>query len=268
MAFSVWSNSKAVLSIDEFIDYIEINIDVEDDSSVLSASNMLQGLANNKQLLIDVFNRDLLNYNTHVGSSYSQSSTILGAGMSKNFVVRANLWPPLSSGDIRTIENSLFSYELAHDHNFSFLTANYFGPGYETEIWENLDPYDTLRIGNSANLIFLERTKLEPTKVMYYRRKRDVHIQYPPEKFSVSLNLVVAKDQDFLDDQIEFDLKKKEVKSFPRGTLASKREFFMKAAGLIGDENTADILLSIANKHPCNRTRAAALTSASHILKL
>lgn len=267
MAISTLSKTENKIELGEFIDYIESNIDVEDEDSIVSASDMLQALANNKKLLVDNFNYDLIRFDTHQSSSYSQSSTVLGAGKLKNFVVRANLWPGKSATEVKTFEDSLFSYELAHDHNFSFLTANYFGPGYETEIWENLNPKKVVDLGQSVDLEFLERTILEPNKVMYYRRKRDIHIQHPPEKFSVSLNLLVTKDQDFLDDQLEFDVTNKTVKNFPKGTLTSRREFFMHVAGIIGDQNTADILFRISKLHQCKRTREAALSSANLILE-
>jgi hypothetical protein len=265
MAISTFQKTNRVIDIEEFVEYVDAEVDIHDDDSIVSAATMLQALANNREILIDIFNRDLLKYTMEAGASYSQSSSILGVGKRKDFVIRANMWPPLET-NMRTIESSLFSYELPHNHNFSFLTANYFGPGYETDIWEftNSEAAEG-RIGEKVSIKFLEHTKLEPGKQMFFRRQRDIHVQLPPEKFSISLNLLVISEQDALTDQFEFNLEDNYIKGFPSGTLSSKRAFLMNIAGGIGDENTAEILLKIATNHPCQRTRASALASAIKI---
>lgn len=176
------------------------------------------------------------------------------------------MWPPAGDSSVRTIEEALFSYELPHDHNFSFLTANYFGPGYVTDIWECIDPASVRGYsGEHVPLNFLERTRLEPGKQMLFRRQRDIHTQHSPEEYSVSLNVLVVSDRDRLSDQYEYDVENQRIAGFPAGTISSRRAFFIGLAGSLGNENTADILLTIAEKHPCQRTRAAALSSAIKI---
>jgi hypothetical protein len=267
MAISTFCKTSRAIDIDEFVNYVESEVDVNDDDSIISAATMLQALANNQKILIDTFNRDLLKYNVKAGASYSQSSSILGMGINKGFVVRPNMWPPIGATKLKTIENALFSYELPHNHNFSFLTANYFGPGYETDIWECSDPKNLCgRIGEEVSIRFLERTKLEPGKQMFFRRQKDIHVQLPPEEFSVSLNLLIMTEQDHLTDQFEFDIENNYITGFPGGTVCSKRVFLMDIAGKVGDEDTADILLKIAEDHPCQRTRGAALASAFNIV--
>jgi hypothetical protein len=267
MAISTFHKIDKHIGVDEFVDYVDNNIDITSDESIVSAAPMLQALANNKETLIDLFNQDLLRYETAQGASYSQSSTILGRGQKQGFIVRTNMWPPRGNSKVRTIEGALFSYDLPHDHNFSFLTANYFGPGYETEIWECDDPSKIVgHVDEHVALTFLERTRLTPGKQMYFRRQRDIHIQYPPEEYSVSLNLMIANRQDLLADQFEFDTKNNRIVAFPEGTISSRRVFTMKMAGAIGNENTADILMHIAKTHPCRRTREAALSSSLTIV--
>lgn len=263
MAISTFFNTEKVISTAELIDYIDANIDIEDDDSLINAAEMLQALANNKDALIDVLNRDLLRFDSATGASYSQSSTILGTSRKKPYIIRANMWPPAANAAVRNIEEALFSYELPHDHNFSFLTANYFGPGYVTDIWECTDLSQVKGYANEAvPLKFLERTRLEPGKQMLFRRQRDVHTQHPPEEYSVSLNIMVVSEEDRLIDQFEFDVQNNRIIGFPTGSIPSKRSFLMGLAGTLGNEDTADILLKVAEKHPCQRTRAAALSSA------
>lgn len=266
MAISTFCETTQIIDIDEFVDFVDSKIDINEDESIISASTMLQALANNRDMLIEAFNRDLLRYDLEAGVSYSQSSCILGVGKKKGFVVRANMWPPIGHPGLKTVENALFSYELPHSHNFSFLTANYFGPGYETDIWECAD-CGSLHgiIGEKVSIKYLERTKLEPGKQMFFRRQQDVHVQHPPEEFSISLNLLVMTEQDCLTEQFEFNTEFGRISGFPGGSSCSKRVFLMDIAGKIGDVETADILLKIAEAHPCQRTRGAALASAINI---
>lgn len=263
MAITNFFKTDKVISTAELIDYVDNNIDINDDDSLVTASEMLQALANNKNALIDILNRDLLKFDSATGASYSQSSTILGTSKKKPYIIRSNMWPSLANSSVPNIEEALFSYELPHDHNFSFLTANYFGPGYVTDIWECTDLSQVKGYANeSVPLRFLERTRLEPGKQMLFRRQHDVHIQHPPEEYSVSLNIMVLADDDRLIDQFEFDVKNNRIAGFPTGSVSSKRAFLMDLAGSLGDENTTDILLKVASVHPCQRTRAAALSSA------
>lgn len=266
MAISTFHSTDDKISLEEFIDFVDSNIHIRDDDSVISAAPMLEALANNKALLIDTYNKELLKYDVERGAAYSPSSAVLGKGRRSRFVVRANLWPPAGEGRARTIEESLFSYDLAHDHNFSFLTANYFGPGYETEIWEYADR-DSMAgyIGEHVPLVFLERTRLHSGKQIFYRRCRDIHIQFAPPTFSASINLMMPSAEDILTDQFIFDLTRQQVVSYPEGCPSSRRVFLMEIAGSLGNGKTAEILTNIASSHPCQRTRAGALRGALKI---
>ncbi|MFT3765115.1 MAG: hypothetical protein QM820_06315 [Minicystis sp.] len=264
MAKSTFHSTDQKVSLEEFIDFVERNVDVRDDDSVMLAAPMLEALANNKDLLIDVYNKELLSYDAARGAAYSPASAVLGRG--SKFVVRANLWPPTAGGAARTVEESLFSYATAHDHNFSFLTANYFGPGYETEIWEYADRSSMIGyVGERVPLVFLERTRLHSGKQIFYRRCRDIHVQFAPPTFSVSINLMMPSAQDIITDQFVFDLAKQQVVSHPDGCPASRRVFLMEVAGALGNDRTAEVLLGIASSHPCARTRASALRGALKI---
>jgi hypothetical protein len=267
MAISTYCRTDDIIEIDDFVEYVESEVDLDEDDSLVGAATMLQALANNKKALVEIFNHDLLKYDINASVSYSQSSSVLAVGRYKNFIVRANMWPPDKAGTMRAVEDTLFSYELPHNHNFSFLTANYFGPGYVTDIWECTD-FETIRgiCGENISLRFIERTRLEPGKQMFFRRQRDIHIQHPPEEFSVSVNLLPISRQNCIIDQFEFDIKNSRISGFPNGSLCSKRVFLMEVAGKIGDQNTADILLKISKNHPCHRTRGAALSSALNII--
>ncbi len=266
MAINTFHSTDKKISLEEFIDFVDSNIDIRDDDSVVSAAPMLEALANNKELLVDIYNKELLEYDLKKGAAYSPSSAVLGRGRESKFVVRANLWPSAGHGAARTIEESLFSYAMAHDHNFSFLTANYFGPGYETEIWEYADYGSVVGyVGEPVPLAFLERTRLHSGKQIFYRRCRDIHIQFAPSTFSASINLMMPSATDILTDQFVFDLERRQIASHPEGCPSSRRVFLMEMAGALGTETTAEILLKIASSHACARTRASALRGALKI---
>jgi hypothetical protein len=269
MAISTFHKADKAISLQEFIDFVDQNIDMRDTESVISAAPMLEALACNKQLLIDVYNRDLKRYCDGVsGAAYSPSSAVLGSGVAKPFVVRANLWPALDTTTrIKTIETHIFSYDLAHDHNFDFLTANYFGPGYETDLWEYTSS-DTVSgvIGEHVELRFLERTQLHAGKQIFYRRCQDIHIQFPPKSFSASINLMSPSNLDIITDQYLFDLASATITGHPGGCPTSRRVNLVEIAGLLGDASTAEILGELAHRHPCQRTRATALAGTINIL--
>lgn len=268
MAICKFHEHSKISSIEEFLEYVETHIDLNDDESVVSAAAELQALANNKAMILGVYAEQLKNIGRTQNPIYSQSSAVLGKGKNKSFVVRTNLWPTIdvASERVRTIESGLFSYDLAHDHNFSFLTANVFGPGYVTDIWEYQDDVRPEGyVGKVLPMRFVETTMLHPYKQIFFRRCRDVHIQHPPERFSVSINLMMPTAEDILTDQYVFDMDSHSVSGFPQGCASSRRVFLMEVAGAIGDGNVAEILLSLADRHPCQRTRGAALKSALSI---
>lgn len=269
MPISSFYKTEKAIELEEFVAYIDANIDLSDEDSVMSAAPMLEALACNKTILINEYNNDLKSLcDSKGGAAYSPSSIILASGRNRTFSVRSNLWPALADvPKLKSIEEGLFSYALAHNHNFSFLTANYFGPGYETELWE----FDDLAqvaglVGDHVNLSYLGRTRLCPGKQMFFRRDRDIHVQLAPESLSGSINLLIHDEMDSLTDQLFLDLSASKISGHSRQCEASLRESLMQFAGLFGDLNTADILVDLADQYPCQRTRAAALKGAIKIL--
>lgn len=266
MPISTFHNVEKPISLEEFMAYVDNNIDLSDLDSVMLAAPMLEALARNKKLLTDEYSKYLKaicdGREGEDGVVYSPSSTILASSKTKPFAVRANLWPSMSDEKkLRSIESSVFSYEIAHNHNFNFMTANYFGPGYETELWE-IDDLANMEgvVGESVKLNYLGRTRLHTNKQMFFRRSKDVHLQLPPESLSVSLNLLISDEIDELTDQLFFDLSTSKISGHPKVCIASLRASLLEFAGLLGDLNTADMLVELAHKHPCQRTRAAALS--------
>ena len=252
MAINVICDTTRVVSIDEFVDYVHGHVDVRDPDSVIAAAPMLQGLANDRQLVVERLNQQIKLLFQHRAVSSGQ---VIFLAQGKEFYVRANVWP--SSADVANgrIYQDQFSYNIAHDHNYPFLTANYFGPGYVTDIYE----YDFKKVqgyvGEKVDLHFLGRTLFGPNNVMYYRASTDVHTQYPPDDLSITLNLMIATPEVQITDQYFFDLDTKEVIAYPPELDSARRISMLKMAGLCGDADTMQLLTDIASSHPCRRTR-------------
>ena len=155
-----------------------------------------------------------------------------------------------------------FSYGVAHDHNFSFLTVGYFGPGYVSDYYE-VDPEAVDgRRGEPLTLKFIERSQLSEGKMMLYRAHRDIHRQLPPESLSVSLNIMDEGDHVPWRDQYIVDLGQK---AQGRGTIAKRptltsSEILLRCAVHLSDD-AHDIAAHFAKAHPVPRVRANAIAA-------
>lgn len=172
------------------------------------------------------------------------------------FLLRACFWPAADDAVTRAAGPASFFYGLPHDHNFSFLSYGYFGPGYESDDYE----YDGWSVGgrpgDPAQLVRIGRRRLNPGALVLYRARRDVHCQLPPAALSVSLNLMAFDPAQPWIDQYRFDL--------GRGTIAecltaAPSEALLALALPFGEG--ADVAARIARHHPSPRLRHAAITA-------
>jgi hypothetical protein len=175
---------------------------------------------------------------------------------SEKYFIRANFWPSQRDTLFKSSGASPFFYHVPHDHNFSFLTVGYLGPGYWSEYYE----YDYAGVtgipGEKVDLRFIEKSRLEPNKVMLYRAHRDVHNQLPAEALSVSINIMHASPALPFLDQYRFDVKNCEI----AGILTrSSSEALLALAANHGGGNGRDLAESFAASHPSERIRFAAL---------
>jgi hypothetical protein len=256
MALTIPCTTSRTISIDDFTEYVRREVDLRDENSIASAAAKLRELANDRNLIVRKLNR-LVEAAFKSGALASTQAILLSR--TDDFLVRANVWP--STADIaagRVFQQDQFSYNIAHDHNFTFLTVNYDGPGYETDIYE----YDSIvegYVGEPVDLRFLEKVRFGSGMVMLYRANRDAHIQYPPKEMTVTLNLVVTTPDVRLREQFAFDLQKKVLLGYPPDHEGSRRVSIIEMAAHIGNMDTVPLLADLSNKHPCRRTRLAAL---------
>ncbi len=235
-----------------------------EEESLLHAAGWLRRLGNNRNFLGDLLLEQLkqgVNSGQDV-SGYGPQVVML-SGLGREYYMRANFWPGHSDHMFRASGASAFSYELPHDHNFDFLTVGYFGPGYSSDYYEY--DYDKVAgaIGEKAGLRFVERSTLDPGKLMHYRAHRDVHSQLPPESLSVSLNIMHAGGAQGWLDQYKFDVEKDEIS----GVIgAGGSEVFLRVAVGLDCPEAHDLAHSFARSHPSDRMRLAALEAQAGVV--
>lgn len=256
MALSIPCSTSRVAGVDEYLEHVRTTVDLRDTDSIAASAPMLRALANDRELVVRELNRRIESYLDDNGIPSAQTLLL---GRDEQFYVRANIWPAIvdmASG--RTYQDQ-FAYNLAHDHNFTFLTVNYLGPGYETEIYEyDFDKVEGY-VGEAVELRFLEKVKFGTGSVMLYRANRDIHVQYAPTELTITLNLMVSLPEVRIRDQYYFDLATRTIASYPPELAASRRSSLLSLAGYVGDGDTQQLLSDLSVKHPCRRTRLTAL---------
>jgi hypothetical protein len=245
------------ITLGDLVERLETEgFDPEDEDSVAAFGPALGRLGRNRRFLGDLVVEELKQRCAgQLARNHYSAQVILLHGGSSKFVLRANFWPSEDDSVVANSGTAPFFYHVAHDHNFSFLTVGYFGPGY----WSDYYDYDYAEVagavGEPAPLRFVERSALSPGKVLLYRKHRDVHCQLPPDSLSVSLNvLAVSRTNDFR-DQYLFDLERREVAGFAN---PSALEGLVALAARIGGGNGVDLVESFSRSHPSERIRFAA----------
>jgi hypothetical protein len=235
----------------------EESFDPADEESFAAAGPLLKRLANNRDFLAEMAVTELKDRCTRqsLENRYS-SQVIMLHRASDKFFIRANFWPSERDSLFKASGNSPFFYHVPHDHNFSFLTVGYLGPGYWSEYYE----YDHDRVaglpGEKVDLSFVEKSRLETGKVMLYRAHRDVHNQLPADEMSVSINVMHATPCLPFLNQYRFDVKTCEIVSLLN---KSSTEALLALAANHEGGNARDLLEGFAAGHPCDRIRFAAL---------
>jgi hypothetical protein len=231
--------------------------DPADEDSFAAAGPLLGRLGLNRSFLAEIAIAELKDRCTRqsLENRYS-SQVIMLHRASEKYFIRANFWPSERDSVFKASGNSPFFYHIPHDHNFSFLTVGYLGPGYWSEYYE----YDFETVaglpGEKIDLRFIEKARLDPGKVMLYRAHRDIHNQLPADDMSVSINIMEASNSLPFRDQYRFDPKKCEIVGILN---RSSSEALLALAANQGAGNGRDLVESFAARHPSDRIRFAAL---------
>ncbi|OEJ21880.1 hypothetical protein AR457_38700 [Streptomyces agglomeratus] len=264
MAYTLPTSPASSIGLADYLDHLNTAVDTADTDSVLASADALSAFNSDADLLVDHLNTalaDLASWQN--GNPYMGPSLLLGRG--KNFTVRANIWLPPARMSLHE-EQTLHSYEVPHDHTVSFLTVGHVGPGYETTIWE-YDPGSVTGVpGEPVELRLLEHTDLARGKVMYYRAGRDIHTQHHPPALSVSLNLLIHRQDDAHAPQRFFDTDHGRLTHSTPSPATRGHQILCDLAGHLGDQRTAPLLEHLTTTHPSPAVRATALANTVRLL--
>lgn len=255
--FSVHPQGVRAIGLEELVDSVMSTLRLDDFESMGACAPFLAGFARNEGLLVELVNdsiRSLLSKRTVAPVRTPQSFLI---GVEKSFYVRCNLWTPLNPAlRSKAYQERLYSLEVPHDHNFSFLTVGYLGPGYETDIFEYDRSKVEGRIGESVDLRSVGRYRLGVGDVMLYRQGIDAHVQHQPAAPSASINLMFLSDYTAHEWQYLFDLQERKISGLSGSSMRSQDEL-LALAGEVGDDETEELLSEISRKSTCANARTA-----------
>lgn len=246
------------ITLDDLIEALEHERwDARDEESFAAMGPWLARLARNRTFLADLAIAELeRRFAGQRDSGYGAQVLMLGPPSSR-YALRAAFWPARDDAVVRAGGTAPFFYDLPHDHNFSFLTVGYLGPGYWSDYYR-FDGRADVQPGDAAGLVFEERARLEPGKLMLYRAHRDVHVQRPPDRFSVSLNILGATPAQTWRTQYRFDTVADTV---THAMTTSTSEALVTLATRLGGEEGIALAAELAQRHPHPRMRATALTA-------
>lgn len=253
------------IALEELLDGVERTFRPDDEASMEACGPLLAGYARDSGILPSLVTAAVTNLKQETSVSPIRTPQSFLIAVRETFYVRCNLWMPLSSSlRSREYQERLYSLEVPHDHNFSFLTVGHIGPGYQTDLFE----YDRARVAGQVG----EEVALHPAgsytlgagDVMLYRQGIDVHVQHQPSAPSASINIMFLSERNRREWQYLFDLETGRITGLS-GTSMRSRQELIRLAGELGDEETAGLLDELAKRCPCAITREASAVALSSI---
>lgn len=252
MARLIDPGSGDAITLDDLVDLLaEAKVDVRDEEAFASLGPALARLGRNRHFLGELALAELKQRcRGQVDGNAYGAQVLLLRPPDGRFVLRANFWPAAADRALRAGGRGAYFYDLPHDHNFPFLTVGYHGPGY----WSDDYRYDVGAIdgvvGEPAGLRHVGRSRLDPGKVLLYRMRDDVHVQLPPDAFSVSLNILGYDAAQPWLDQYRFDIRGNMIAQVLTSTPA---EILVTLAAGADLPDALDLAESFVRHHPCER---------------
>lgn len=243
--------------LDDLVEALDAaEFDVRDEASFAALGPLLARLGRNKSFLADLAIDELKQRCAGQVSANSYGAQVFLLRPARGrYVLRANFWPARGDAVLDASGTAPFFYDLPHDHNFPFLTYGYFGPGYWSDYYEHDDTVLGLP-GEPAGLRFTGRKRLEPDLLWLYRAHRDIHVQLPPDSFSVSLNILGHDPAQAWRSQYRFDIERGTI---AEGLTVTPSEALVALSVHLGGGNGVDLATHLATSHPVPRMRATAI---------
>lgn len=196
------------INLDQFIDYVEREIDFEDPASIAEAKGQIQAVASDPTWFIEYLNKEIeqdLLRDRAVRNEYTSNTFLILVSKKGNYFIRANVWMPSDDPLRREVPKSLYAEEFLHDHTFDLLTVGLLGSGYRTTVYNYAG--DAI-IGNLDERVPVDEPvdlQLSPGAAIFMEKNVTIHRQHPPEDISVSLNLACRDMRDPMRKQYEFE---------------------------------------------------------------
>lgn len=258
------NHAKSEISLAQCVDEIAaIQFDPACEVKLAKAAKSLRQLSNNRAFLGDLLIEQLKSRGKDgaIDSGYGPQAIILSPKCG-NVFLRANIWPSESDQCFQASGARTFVYGVPHDHNFSFLTSGYFGPGYKSDYYEYDYACTAGYPGEKAGLRFIERSALSEGKMMLYRAHCDIHSQIPPDSLSVSLNVMHVDESQNWFDQYGFDLERGEI---AKVLSPNSTEVFLRTAVAVRHGGALDLAEQFGKNHPSDRIRLAAYEARARL---
>lgn len=232
MAVFIATETKETLSLERFVEQVvQIYSGPEDldPVKIQALAQLLAQLANNKQLVPELVAREVLERGDvlDTGNVYGNDAMVIYVHQQPFFQIRICFWNPASG--MKKPDEVFDVYQSAHDHNFAFLTTNYYGPGYISGFYQ-YQYSDDLSEGDAVALTHLIDHQLTPGQVVFYESSKDVHLQVAPTAFSVSLNLMFGLNDR---QQFVFDLKNQKVQQVVLSSNQTAAQFAAEIYALL-----------------------------------
>lgn len=243
MAHSFAPAAQSPISLEQFTEEMRA-FDATTEDGLAAAADLFAALNANKRLLVDHIVGLLRRLrDDDAVNDYTGQTFMLASG--PDYFVRANVWLPRPYRPLKALaESDQLFYDVAHDHNFTFMTAGHIGSGYRTTIYEYDGIDSTYNIGDRVDMSFLEDTMLPEGKIMIFRASRDIHVQYAPDEFSVSLNVMTINRTELRRTQNVFEKDCATVAGHPRGDEVGRQSLFAMVPAL-ADARTEELLYDL-----------------------
>lgn len=244
-----------VISLDEAVETLNENgFDANDRESLDANARLLSGLYANRHFLADIMIERLKGEYSR-DNMIGYTAQVVEVAMVKGHLIRAVIWPGESDRIYEASGKSPFVFDLAHDHDFHFLTTGYFGPGYWSRHFIQ-DPTRNSGVpGEKVELTEQGDLQLCPGDVHFYRAHVDVHAQLPAPSLSVSLNIVQSGLECGWASQFRYDLKNCVIDSVLNG---SANEALLHLLPHLDGANGRDLVEQFAETHYSPRVRMRA----------
>ena len=194
MALFIKKNSdNHVITYEEYLDYLNKEVDFDNKKSIIQSSYMMQALSRNKKWFFELINNYLLKKNYSFYDDAYPSTSFIVKNDDPRYTLRINLWFPDSNEYSKQTKELLFAVDFPHDHNFDLLTTGLYGEGYTSEFYSYNECNDNFPLNHKVKIKKMDTLQLHEGTSIFMDANKDIHTQTLPKTISASFNLLVTR---------------------------------------------------------------------------